>query len=64
MIQTRDRLLTCAEVATMFRVDRKTVTHWAVGGRIVSIRTPGGHYRFRESDMRELLRNSESGISA
>lgn len=63
MIQTRDRLLTCAEVATMFRVDRKTVTHWAVVGRIVSIRTPGGHYRFRESDLRELLRNSESVIS-
>lgn len=42
----------------MFRVGTKTVTHWAADGRMISIRTPGGHYRFRESDMHELLRNS------
>ncbi len=49
-------LLTPAEVAIMFRVDPKTVTRWASAGRIGSIRTPGGHRRFRESEVRALLR--------
>lgn len=50
-----DRLLTPGEVATLFRVDPKTVTRWASAGRIGSIRTPGGHRRFRESEVRNML---------
>jgi excisionase family DNA binding protein len=50
-----ERLLTPGEVATLFRVDPKTVTRWATAGRIGSIRTPGGHRRFRESEVRTLL---------
>ena len=50
-----DRLLTPGEVAALFRVDPKTVTRWAAAGRIGSIRTPGGHRRFRESEVRALL---------
>jgi excisionase family DNA binding protein len=42
-------------VANLFRVDPKTVTRWAAAGRIGSIRTPGGHRRFRESEVRALL---------
>ena len=42
-----ERLLTPGEVASLFRVDPKTVTRWATAGRIGSIRTPGGHRRFR-----------------
>ncbi|APU12571.1 excisionase family DNA binding protein [Actinoalloteichus hoggarensis] len=52
-----ERLLTPGEVATMFRVDPKTVTRWATAGRIGSIRTPGGHRRFRESEVKALLAN-------
>jgi excisionase family DNA binding protein len=54
-VDTRDRLLTPGEVAALFRVDPKTVTRWAAAGRISSIRTPGGHRRFRESEVRALL---------
>jgi excisionase family DNA binding protein len=50
-----ERLLTPGEVAALFRVDPKTVTRWAASGRISSIRTPGGHRRFRESEVRALL---------
>lgn len=50
-----DRLLTPGEVAVKFRVDPKTVTRWAAAGRIGSIRTPGGHRRFRESEVQALL---------
>jgi excisionase family DNA binding protein len=48
-------LLTPAEVATMFRVDPKTVTRWAKSGKLTSIRTLGGHRRYRETEVRRLL---------
>jgi excisionase family DNA binding protein len=48
-------MLTPSEVAAMFRVDPKTVTRWAASGRLNSIRTPGGHRRFFEAEVREML---------
>ena len=54
-IDDTEPLLTPQQVAAMFRVDPKTVTRWAASGRIGSIRTPGGHRRFRESEIRALL---------
>ena len=62
-MEARERLLTPGEVASLFRVDPKTVTRWAAAGRISSIRTPGGHRRFRESEVRALLRG-EAGAAA
>lgn len=53
--QVRERLMTPGEVAALFRVDAKTVTRWGKAGRLRSIRTPGGHRRFLESDVRALL---------
>lgn len=50
-----DRLLTPREVAAEFRVDPKTVTRWAKAGMIPSLRTLGGHRRFRESDVRAAM---------
>jgi predicted site-specific integrase-resolvase len=40
------------------------VTRWAASGRIGSIRTPGGHRRFRESEVRALLRGGDDADSA
>jgi excisionase family DNA binding protein len=48
-------LLTPSEVAAMFRVDPKTVTRWAKAGKLTSIRTLGGHRRYREAEVRALL---------
>ena len=53
--QDAEPLLTPAEVAAMFRVDPKTVTRWAKAGKLTSIRTLGGHRRYRESEVRALL---------
>jgi len=50
-----DRLLTPAEVAAMFRVDPKTVTRWAKAGKLSSIRTLGGHRRYKASEVEALL---------
>jgi excisionase family DNA binding protein len=54
-VSRAERLLTPGEVANLFRVDPKTVTRWATAGRIGSIRTPGGHRLFRESEVQALL---------
>jgi len=52
-------LLTPAEVAALFRVDPKTVTRWAKAGTLTSIRTLGGHLRYLESEVRELLKATQ-----
>ena len=48
-------LLTPSEVASMFRVNPKTVTRWARAGRISSITTLGGHRRFKASEIQQRL---------
>lgn len=49
-----ERLMTPAEVATEFRVDPKTVTRWAKSGKLSSVRTLGGHRRYKESEVKRL----------
>ena len=53
---TNDDLLMPGEVAELFRVDPKTVTRWAQSGRLSSIRTLGGHRRYRAAEVYRLLR--------
>lgn len=54
-VRDTEPLLTPAEVASMFRVDPKTVTRWAKSGKLASIRTLGGHRRYRETEVKALL---------
>ncbi len=53
--QKDDSLLTPAEVAALFRVDPKTVTRWAKAGKLSSIRTLGGHRRYRADEVKRFL---------
>ena len=50
-----ESLLTPAEVASLFRVDPKTVTRWSRSGKLSAVRTLGGHRRYRESEVMHLL---------
>lgn len=59
--QEDPRLLTSAEVGALFRVDPKTVTRWAAAGRVSSIRTPGGHLRYPEAEIRALIEGDTDG---
>lgn len=54
-------LLTPQQVADLFAVDPKTVTRWAKRGKLKSIRTLGGHRRYRESDIRQVY-FAETGV--
>jgi excisionase family DNA binding protein len=56
-VTNQEKLLTPAEVASLFRVDPKTVTRWAKAGKLTSIKTLGGHRRYKESEVRKLLKS-------
>ena len=55
------QLLAPREVAALFRVDPKTVTRWAEQGRLTTVRTLGGHRRFRADEVYALLNRPASG---
>ena len=57
-----DELLTPSEVAKLFRVDPKTVTRWAKAGKLSSIRTLGGHRRYRAEEVRGLLDDQHTAV--
>lgn len=63
--QEEEVLLTPAEVAALFRVDPKTVTRWAKAGKLSSIRTLGGHRRYRADEVRRFLDGArQDGLAA
>ena len=59
-VPAQEVLLTPSEVAALFRVDPKTVTRWAKAGKLTSIRTLGGHRRYKESEVKALLNKINS----
>ena len=50
-----DRIMQPHEVAELAAVDPKTVTRWAVSGKLPFFRTLGGHRRFKEKDVLAAL---------
>jgi excisionase family DNA binding protein len=50
-----EELLTPAECAALWKVDPKTITRWAKAGKLTSIRTLGGHRRYRKHEVMALL---------
>jgi excisionase family DNA binding protein len=48
-------LMVPSEVAALFGVDPKTVARWARSGRLTSIKTLGGHRRYRRADVLALF---------
>jgi excisionase family DNA binding protein len=55
------RALSREEVAELFRVSPSTVTRWAREGKIPVHRTPGGHYRYLETELKKLASGFLSG---
>jgi excisionase family DNA binding protein len=49
------QLLRSHEVAVIFDVTERTVINWAAAGKLPSLRTIGGHLRFRRDDVLRLL---------
>lgn len=55
-----EKLLTPREVADLFGVNTKTLARWAKAGKLTSIRTLGGHRRYRPSEIRELIEENST----
>ncbi len=64
MVVQREELMTSAEVAAMFGVNRSTPVQWAKTGRISAVRTPGGHRRYRRHEIIELLAGGSQAATA
>ncbi|MFD0851228.1 helix-turn-helix domain-containing protein [Actinomadura adrarensis] len=56
-----DEWLTSGEAAETLSVSRRTVARWAKSGRLKSIRTLGGHHRFRRADIEAAVRAKGAG---
>jgi excisionase family DNA binding protein len=54
-IPTQPRYLRTAEVAELMQCSPKTVSRWAKEGQIPFLRTLGGHRRYPEAEIRELV---------
>jgi len=48
-------LFTSSGVAEVFGVSVETVRQWAEAGKLQGFRTPGGHWRFRRSEISALV---------
>jgi excisionase family DNA binding protein len=50
-----ESLLRPREVAALFGVRPTTIARWAREGKLTPLLTPGGHRRYRHTDLREIL---------
>ena len=57
----RDRWLTLGQACRMLGVDESTLRRWADNGQVRAFRTLGGHRRFAEPDIRDLLAGGHDG---
>ncbi len=56
--------ISLASARQMLGVNESTLRRWADQGQIRSFRTPGGHRRFSESDIRALIAGATRGMPA
>jgi excisionase family DNA binding protein len=60
--QTRPGYLLTHQVADIFHVSPKTVSRWAKQGKLPFLRTLGGHRRFPEPEIREMVAELRSDL--
>ena len=58
-----EQLLLPGEVATRYRVSARSLRRWNALGILAASKTPGGHRRYRESDVRSLLAELEGAAA-
>lgn len=53
------RAYTPGEVATLFKVDPRSVRRWAVQGKLSFFSTPGGARRYHADEIDRMIANGE-----
>ena len=55
-----DKLLTIKEVQKMLSVSKTTLQRWDNSGKLIAVRTEGGHRRYKESDINNLMNKRDN----
>ena len=56
-----DRLLTLKETGKLLNVSKQTLQRWDNSGKLIAVRTEGGHRRYKLSDIEKILGCVENG---
>ena len=56
-----DRLLTLKETGKLLNVSKQTLQRWDNSGKLIAVRTEGGHRRYKLSDIEKIIGCVESG---
>ena len=54
-----DKLLTLKETENILNVSKSTLQRWDNSGKLKAIRTEGGHRRYKQSDIDEILKDKD-----
>lgn len=60
MLVMPDELIAPAEACAMLGVTDQTLRRWVDLGHLAAVRTPGGHRRYRRSDVEALTAKAEA----
>ena len=55
-----DRLLTLKETGKLLNVSKQTLQRWDNSGKLIAIRTEGGHRRYKLSDIEKILSENDN----
>lgn len=59
-----DRLLTLKETGKLLNVSKQTLQRWDNSGKLIAVRTEGGHRRYKLSDIEKIfdMKNEQQKI--
>ena len=55
-----DRLLTLKETGKLLNVSKQTLQRWDNSGKLIAVRTEGGHRRYKLSDIEKILGENDN----
>lgn len=58
------RFFTTHDVATMLGLDPSTISKWIDKGSLLAFRTPGGHRRVRDEDLKRFIELNKMPVPA
>ena len=50
-----DRLLTLKETGKLLNISKQTLQRWDNSGKLIAVRTKGGHRRYKLSDIENII---------
>ena len=59
-----DKLLTLKETEQLLNVSKSTLQRWDNSGKLIALRTEGGHRRYKQSDIERLIGENNNEITS